>query len=161
MLMLQLLVVTCLALIVSLIFNSRKTLAGVKMGLRMFFNMLPPFLTVLIGVAFVLALLSKETLALLLGEGSGILGFIIAAVLGAVAMIPGFVSYPLCAVLLKNGVSYPVVSVFITTLMMVGIVTLPLEKRFFGWSVALLRNGLCFAGALLIGALMSLLWGLL
>lgn len=159
--MMELLITTIFAVIVSFLFNRKKTLAGLKMGLRMFLNMLPPFITVLIGVAFVLALLPKETLTALMGSESGILGFAIAAVLGSIALIPGFVSYPLSAVLLKNGVGYPVVSVFITTLMMVGIVTLPLEKKYFGWRVALMRNGLCLAGALVIGALMSLLWGLI
>jgi uncharacterized membrane protein YraQ (UPF0718 family) len=159
--MLELLIATILAVIVSLFFNRKKTLAGLKMGLRMFLNMLPPFITVLIGVSFVLALLPKETLIKLIGTESGLLGFAIAAILGSIALIPGFVSYPLSAVLLKNGVSYSVVFVFITTLMMVGIVTLPIEKKYFGWKVALMRNGLCFAGALVIGVLMSLLWGLL
>jgi uncharacterized membrane protein YraQ (UPF0718 family) len=158
--MFELLIFTGIALIVSFIVNRKKTLSGIKMGLKMFFNMLPPFISVLVGVALVLALLPKETLTRLLGEGSGILGFATAALLGAVALIPGFISYPLSAVLLKNGVSYPVVSVFITTLMMVGIVSLPLEKKYFGWRVALTRNGLCFLGALVIGALMSILWGL-
>jgi uncharacterized membrane protein YraQ (UPF0718 family) len=157
----DLLIATFLAVIVSLLFNRKKTLAGLKMGLRMFLNMLPPFITVLIGVSFVLALLPKETLIKLMGAESGFLGFAIAAILGSIALIPGFVSYPLSAVLIKNGVSFSVVSVFITTLMMVGIVTLPLEKKYFGWRVTLMRNGLCFVGALVIGALMSLFWGLL
>jgi uncharacterized membrane protein YraQ (UPF0718 family) len=159
--MLELIIATVLAVVVSFFCNSKKTLAGVKMGLCMFLNMLPPFITVLIGVSLVLALLPKEILIKLMGAESGLPGFAIAAILGSVALIPGFISFPLSAVLLKNGVSYPVVSVFITTLMMVGIVTLPLEKKYFGWKVALMRNGLCFAGALVIGLLMSLLWGLL
>ncbi len=159
--MLELLIATILAVIISLLFNRKKTWAGLKMGLRMFLNMLPPFITVLIGVSFVLALLPKETLINLMGAESGILGFAIAALLGSIALIPGFIAFPLSAVLLKNGVSYSVISVFITTLMMVGIVTLSLEKKYFGWKVTLVRNGLCFAGALVIGALMSMLWGLI
>jgi uncharacterized membrane protein YraQ (UPF0718 family) len=157
----ELLIATLLALIVSLLFNRKKTLAGLKMGLRMFLNMLPPFLTVLIGVAFVLALLPKETLTALMGPESGVFGFAIAAVLGSVALIPGFVAFPLSAVLLKSGVSYSVIAVFITTLMMVGIVTLPLEKKYFGWKTALMRNGLCLVGAIVTGILISLLWDLL
>ena len=125
----------------------------------MFMNLLPPFVTVLIILSFVLALLPGELLEKLLGADSSITGFFIAAGLGSVALIPGFISYPLAAVLLKNGVSYPVISVFITTLMMVGIVTLPIEKNFFGWRVAIIRNVLSFIGALIIGACMALIWG--
>ncbi|HOQ10903.1 MAG: putative permease [Spirochaetes bacterium ADurb.Bin218] len=157
----ELLFLTLIFLLLSFVFNKRKTLLGVKMGLKMFMNLLPPFVTVLIILSFVLALLPGELLEKLLGADSGITGFFIAAGLGSVALIPGFISYPLAAVLLKNGVSYPVISVFITTLMMVGIVTLPIEKNFFGWRVAIIRNVLSFIGALIIGACMALIWGLL
>jgi uncharacterized membrane protein YraQ (UPF0718 family) len=61
-------------------------------------------------------------------------------------------------VLIKNGASYPVIAVFITTLMMVGIVTLPLEKKFFGSKVAFTRNLLSFIGALIIGLAIAFLW---
>jgi len=159
--MIQLMIFTIAALLISLLFNRRKTKAGIKMGTRMFLNLLPPFLTVLIAVSFVLALLPKEVLEKILGADSGITGFFIAAGIGSVALIPGFISYPLASVLLKNGVSYPVISVFITTLMMVGIVTLPIERKFFGWRVAITRNVLSFIGALIIGAGMALIWGLI
>jgi uncharacterized membrane protein YraQ (UPF0718 family) len=159
--MIQLLVFTIAAVLISLQFNRKKTAAGIKMGTKMFLNLLPPFLTVLIAVSFVLALLPKEVLQKLLGADSGFVGFFIAAGLGSVALIPGFIAFPLSAVLLKNGVSYPVISVFITTLMMVGVVTLPIEKKFFGWRVAIARNVLSFIGALIIGAGMALVWGLI
>ena len=157
----ELLILTLTSLLISFAFNKRKTIQGVKMGIKMFMNLLPPFVTVLIIISFVLAILPGEVLEKLLGSDSGITGFIIAAGIGSVALITGFISYPLAAVLLKNGVSYPVISIFITTLMMVGIVTLPIEKKFFGWRVALTRNILSFIGALIIGACMALIWGLL
>jgi hypothetical protein len=69
---------------------------------------------------------------------------------------PGFIAFPLGAILVRSGVSYQVVAVFITTLMMVGILTLPLEAKYFGWRVSILRNALSFAGALLVGLLMGI-----
>ena len=83
-------------------------------------------------------------LAKLLGEKSGAFGFVFAALLGSISLIPGLVAYPLSSVLLKNGASYPVIAVFITTLMMVGIITLPVESKFFGFKVAFTRNLLSF-----------------
>ena len=157
----ELLVLTLASLFISSVFNKRKTIIGMKMGAKMFMNLLPPFLTVLIAVSFVLALIPEDVLEKLLGSESGIAGFFIAAGIGSVALIPGFISYPLAAVLLKNGVGYPVISVFITTLMMVGVVTLPIENKFFGWKVAVTRNILSFIGALMIGALMALLWSII
>jgi uncharacterized membrane protein YraQ (UPF0718 family) len=159
--MIELLITTCIMIIVSLVINRKRTIVGFKIGLRMFLNMLPPFITVLVFIAVVLALLPEETLAVLLGKDSGAIGFTLAAVIGSISLIPGFVAFPLSAVLLQNGVSYPVISVFITTLMMVGIVTLPLEKKYFGMKVALMRNSLSLAGAVIIGVLISLLWSLI
>lgn len=159
--MIPLLIFTLAAVVLSFAADRKKTLSGLRTALRMFVNLLPPFLTVLAGVALVLALLPKETISALMGEKAGVYGYVIAALLGTVALIPGFVAYPLSAVLVSNGVSYPVIAVFITTLMMVGIVTLPLERKYFGWKVAAARNLFCFAGALLIGALIAVLWGLI
>jgi hypothetical protein len=44
--------------------------------------------------------------------------------------------------------------------MMVGVVTLPLEAKFFGMKPALARNALNFVGALAIGLTMALVWNL-
>jgi len=153
-----LLIFTLAAVILSFIANRKKTLQGLKMALNLFLNILPSFITVLIAVAFLLAFLPKEVLAKLLGEKSGAFGFVIAALLGSVSLIPGIVAYPLSSVLLKNGASYPVIAVFITTLMMVGIVTLPVESKFFGFKVAFTRNLLSFIGALIIGLAIAFLW---
>ena len=153
-----LLIFTLAAVILSFIANRKKTLDGLKMATNLFLNILPSFITVLIAVAFLLAFLPKEVLAKLLGEKSGAFGFVIAALLGSVSLIPGIVAYPLSSVLLKNGASYPVIAVFITTLMMVGIVTLPVESKFFGFKVAFTRNLLSFIGALIIGLAIAFLW---
>jgi uncharacterized membrane protein YraQ (UPF0718 family) len=59
--------------------------------------------------------------------------------------------------LIKQGASYTVVATFMTTLMMVGIVTLPLEIRYFGKKVAILRNALNFIIAIIIGLLVGLM----
>jgi len=149
---------TLIAVILSFIANRNKTLQGLKMALNLFLNILPSFITVLIAVAFLLAFLPKEVLAKLLGEKSGAFGFVIAALLGSISLIPGIVAYPLSSVLLKNGASYPVIAVFITTLMMVGIITLPAESKFFGFKVAFTRNLLSFIGALIIGLAIAFLW---
>jgi len=84
-----LLIFTLAAVILSLIANRKKTLQGFKMALNLFLNILPSFITVLIAVAFLLAFLPKEVLAKLLGEKSGAFGFVIAALLGSISLIPG------------------------------------------------------------------------
>jgi len=122
----------------------------------MFLNLLPLLLLMLALISVVLFLIPNETLIRYMGKGSGIEGWAIAALLGSVALIPGFIAYPLCGILIKSGVAYTTIAVFITTLTMVGIVTLPLEAKFFGWKTSIIRNTLSFIAALLIGFIMML-----
>ena len=120
-------------------------------------KLLPSFLSIIILVSVFLGLIPQETLIAYLGKESGMLGMAIAALLGSIALIPSFISYPLGAMLLRNGVSYAVIAVFITTLMMVGVLTLPIEIKYFGVKVSLLRNLLSLLGALLIGVIIGVL----
>ncbi len=145
-----------IGLIFSFLFDRKKTLLGIKKGLNMFLNLLPMLLNVLILVSIFLYLLPKEVLIQWLGKESGWLGITIAAILGSISLIPGFIAYPLAAILLKSGVAYSVVAVFITTLMMVGLLTLPLEAKYFGMRVSLIRNALSFIGALIIGLVIGI-----
>jgi len=152
---LALLTITVLG--ISALADRRKTWQGVTKGVKMLLKLLPHFLVLVILVSVFLWLLPQNTLVAYLGQESGFMGMIIAAVLGALALIPGPIAYPLCGVLLEQGVSYAVLAVFITTLMMVGILTLPVETKYFGARISILRNVLCWLGALVIGALVGVL----
>jgi uncharacterized membrane protein YraQ (UPF0718 family) len=121
----------------------------------MFLTLLPALLTVLILVSVFLYLVPDKTIVKLLGARSGILGVMIAAV-GSIALIPAFIAFPLAKILLVKGVSYTVVAVFITTLIMVGVLTLPIEFKYFGKKAAIMRNVLSFLGAVIVGLLIGL-----
>jgi len=150
-----LLSLTFIALILSFFADRKKTVSGIKKGFKMFLGILPMILNLLILVSIFLFLVPQETLIKLLGKGSGITGMLIAAILGSISLIPGFIAFPLASILLKSGVAYGVIAVFITTLMMVGILTLPLESKYFGMKTALMRNGFSFIGAIIIGLLIG------
>jgi len=155
-----LLVIAFVCLLASFIADRNKTWIGVIKGLKMFLNLLPAILSVLILVSIFLFFLPNQTLVHYLGKESGIMGYVIAALLGSISLIPGFIAYPLAGILLKNGVSYPVIAVFITTLMMVGILTLPIEIKYFGVRTAIMRNILYFIGALFIGGVIGLIYSI-
>lgn len=155
--MLVLSVITGVCIIVSFLFDSKKTIKGIKKGLIMFFNLLPTLLLMLALVSIVFYLVPNESMIKYMGKDSGVAGWLIAASLGSLSLIPGFIAFPLCSILLKSGVGYPTIAVFITTLMMVGIVTLPVEAKFFGWRVSIIRNSVSFVAALLIGIIMMFL----
>jgi len=146
---------TAVCLIVSLIMSRRKTWIGIRKGISMFIKLLPVLLLMLALVSVVLFLIPNDTLVQYMGEGSGLKGWLTAAFLGSVALIPGFIAYPICGILLKSGVAYSVIAVFITTLMMTGFITLPLEAKFFGWRTSIIRNTFSLVAALFIGLLMS------
>ncbi|MGD8229878.1 MAG: hypothetical protein PVI20_19025, partial [Desulfobacteraceae bacterium] len=57
------------------------------------------------------------------------------------------------------GVLYMVLSAFTTTLMMVGILTFPIEKAYFGPKVTILRNVLSFLVALIVAVMTGIFFG--
>jgi hypothetical protein len=154
--MLILLAITAAALVASLIADRRKTLMGVRRGLRMFINLLPTLVTVLAAVSLLMAAVHPATLERWLG-GGGPVPFVAALIVGSIALIPGFVAFPRAGVLKDNGATTAVLAAFITTLLMVGVVTLPIEIRFFGRRIAILRNLLAFGGAVVVALVMTVI----
>jgi len=148
-------VVTFVLTLVSLSLDKKKTIIGIKKGLKMLFNIMIPFLNILILVAIVLYLIPETTIVNYLGPNSGIMGYFLSAIIGSITLIPGLISYPIAASLISKGASYSVVAIFMTTLMMVGIVTLPLEIKYFGKKAAITRNILNFVISIIIGILIG------
>ncbi|SET19200.1 hypothetical protein SAMN05660297_01675 [Natronincola peptidivorans] len=145
-------------LIVSFIKDTGKTKMALKKAWKSFENILPQFIVILIIVGIMLAAISPEVISRLIGNQSGWTGMLIAAVIGAITLVPGFVAFPLAAALLNGGAGLMQIAVFISTLMMVGIVTIPVEISYFGKKATFLRNGMAFlfsfVVALVIGVIL-------
>lgn len=143
----------------SFVKDRKKTLLALKKAWKSFENILPQLLAVMLIIGLLLTIVNAETISKLLGAESGVLGMAIAAVLGSVTLIPGFVAFPLAATLLEAGAGYGQITMFVTTLMMVGVVTLPMEIRYFGRNAAIRRNALALiyavAASFLIGGLLA------
>lgn len=152
-----LLLITSGAVLLSYLKDVKKTQQGIRSGIKMFLGILPTIFVLILSISILLYLLPEGIIVHYLGKKAGISAYILAALIGSVALIPGFIAYPLAGILLKNGVSYPVIAVFISTLLMVGIITIPLEARYFGWKVAALRNFLYLIGAIITGTLIGLM----
>lgn len=147
-------------LALSLVKDRGKTKMAIKKAWKAFEGILPQFLAVLFLVAAALAVLDTATISRFLGQGSGFLGMLGASLVGAVTLIPGFVAFPAAAALLKGGAGATQIAAFVSSLMMVGVVTLPMEMRYFGKRAALLRNALAWvfsiAAAFFVGWVVSL-----
>jgi uncharacterized membrane protein YraQ (UPF0718 family) len=141
---------TAVLLAVSFFKDRRKTLQALKKAWKSFENILPQFLAVLLLIGFMLAVLTPEMISGVLGRESGWLGMLLAAAIGSITLIPAFIAFPLAAALLRSGAGIPQIAVFISTLMMVGIVTLPVEMNYFGKRAALTRNGLALVFSILV-----------
>ncbi len=142
-------------LLASFFKDIKRTKMVLKKSWKALENILPQFLSILLIIGITLAILSPQTINSLIGQQSGWIGMWVAAVIGSVTLIPGFVAFPLTAVLYENGGGLMQITVFISTLMAVGVVTLPVEMKYFGRKVSVIRNGLAFVYCFVIAILMG------
>lgn len=153
-------VVTGVLLLVSFYKDKKKTKKALKKAWKAFENILPEFLVVILLVGLLLAIMNPEMISSIIGDKSGWFGVILAAVIGSITLIPGFVAFPMTALLLDGGAGYMQIGAFISALMMVGIVTIPVEIKYFGKKLTIYRNVLAFlfsfVVALVIGVVMNL-----
>lgn len=143
------------ALVYCAVKDRGRSLRALKAALRSFIRVLPTVLIIIVIIGLLLGFLPPDKISAILGERSGLPGVAAAALLGSVLHIPSLISFPLAASVLKMGASVTVAAAFITTLTMIGTITLPLEIRLLGKKFALLRNGLSFVVALLIAVIMG------
>ena len=137
-------IVVSVLLIISFVKNRRKTLLSIQRAWKMFITVLPQFVAIQLLIGLLLSVLHPETIQRLIGSQSGFIGMIISSLVGAIVLIPVLIAFPIAAELLKNGAGIAQIVVFISTLTMVGFVTLPLETKYIGKKVARLRNILTY-----------------
>ena len=152
-------IIVGLAVLASFIADRGKTLRALKISVKRFVKILPAFLTMIILVSIVLFLIPDAVISNYLGGSNKSIGVIFASFFGSVTLMPGFIAYPLCGILLKKGVAYMVLAAFATTLMMVGILTAPIEKAYFGMKVTVLRNVISLVIALIVTVVIGIFFG--
>jgi len=138
-------------LFASALFSREKTVKSLKKAWKSFVNIVPAFFAVLLLVSFSVAFLPERVIASLIGEESGVIGQILASVFGSLTLIPGFIAFPMAKILVESGAGVAQTAVFISTLMMVGVATAPLEASFFGWRATILRNGMAYCYSFVVG----------
>ena len=146
-------IATGLAVLISFIVNREKTLKAVKIATRRFVNILPAFLTMIILVSIALFLIPDKAISDYLGSNNKYIAVLSASLLGSVTLMPGFIVFPLCGILLKQGALYMILAAFTTTLMMVGVLTFPVERAYLGVKVTIIRNLISFFIALVIAVM--------
>jgi uncharacterized membrane protein YraQ (UPF0718 family) len=151
-------IVTAVLILFSLMADRQKTFKGIKIGFKKFRKILPNYMTLLILVAVIL-FYSERLITDYLGQENTILGVLTGLTVGSITMMPGFIAYPLAGVLVNKGVFYMVVASFVTTLMMVGVLTYTIEKEYLGVRATLIRNGMSLLVAVIISVFIGIYYG--
>ena len=146
---------TAIFLVISLIKDKVKTKNALKMAFGMGKGMLVSILSIIFLIGLVLTVMPPQEIAAYVGKQDVFLSTVIAAALGAVTLIPAFIAFPLVGTLVNAGVGIVPSVAFLTTLTMVGVVTMPLEKEQFGAKFTLTRNALSFVFAIVIALVMG------
>lgn len=151
--------VTGILLLLSFLFDRSKTKKALFMAYKRFIFISPFFLAMLIFVSIILFIFPQEKIIMYLSYGNYTVNIILAALVGSITVMPGFVAFPLAGILKNSGISFTIIAAFTTTLMMVGILTFPVEATYLGKKVALVRNTISFVIALIISLLIGIYFG--
>lgn len=151
-------IVTAALVLLSFLFDRQKTRAGIAAGVTKLRRILPNYLKLLMLIAVVL-FFTEGLIVRYLGGDNGFLGLLAGMTLGSVTMMPAFIAYPLAGVLVNRGVLYMVVAGFVTTLMMVGVLTYPVEKAYLGVKGTIIRNVVSLAIAAIISVAIGIVYG--
>jgi uncharacterized membrane protein YraQ (UPF0718 family) len=116
-------------LVAALLKDRTKTKESLIISVKLFVRILPAIIAIVILIGLLLGFVSQSQISKIMGEHSRLGGILLAAIMGAILHIPAIISFPLAASFLKSGASVATVAAFITTLTMVGVVTLPLEMK--------------------------------
>jgi uncharacterized membrane protein YraQ (UPF0718 family) len=137
-------VVVVVLFVLSAFKDMEKTKKAALKGLKALEGILPQLLVVLVAIAIGLSLFDSPTISRYIGAGTGFWGMLVAGIIGAITLIPGFVAFPLAGELLNHGAGTLQIATFVSSLMMVGVMTLPMEISYFGKRAAIVRNSLAF-----------------
>jgi len=143
----------------SLIVNKNKTKQAYKIAIQKLLNILPSLLLMVILVSVVLYFTPDKTIVNLLGKNNQFLGVVLGLFFGSITLMPGFIAFPLAGILLEKGVLYMVLSAFTSSLMLVGILTYPIEKDYFGAKVTIMRNSISLVITVIIALATGLAFG--
>ena len=130
--------------------DRKKSKQAIRKAWKSFENILPQLVGVILLVGIMMSFLDPDTISNLIGDASGWVGVIMAGIVGSITLIPAFVAFPTAALLLENGAGLMQIGAFVSTLMMVGVMTFPLEASFFGRKSTILRNLFAFVFSFIV-----------
>ncbi|ADQ15192.1 permease [Halanaerobium hydrogeniformans] len=152
------LVINLIALIllgVSFKHSKNKSKKALEIALSKGLELAPALISLVAVIGIVFAFIPPEMIRNYLGADFNLIQVAAAALFGSLMMIPSLIALPLAGSLIDAGASYTPVAAFITTLTMVGFVTIPVEINELGKKITFYRNFFAFIFAVIIAFLIG------
>ncbi len=150
--------ITCL--IVTIIITISNKDLGIK-SFNIAFSSLKQMLQVVPPIMMILALIDvwipRETMMKYMGENSGIKGVSLAMLIGSIAAGPMYAAFPFTKVLLKKGVKFSNIIIFMNAWCVTKISTLIFEFSSLGYKLTLARLLIDIPGVIIMGYLVEAL----
>jgi uncharacterized membrane protein YraQ (UPF0718 family) len=131
--------ILALALVIVAYFRGHAHVAGLKVGGRMFVQVLPMLIASFAIAGIVQVLVPKEAVARLLGPESGFRGIMIGCVAGALAPGAPYINFPIVAAVYQAGASVGTVVGFVTAWALWQVARIPVEVAIIGPKITLVR----------------------
>jgi len=141
----------------SLLKEKQRTKEAIRATVKIFYVVMPVLILVFVLMGLIQAYVSRETIASILGQKSGILGILYAEIVGSIALFMPPAVFPFAGYLHQNGASYGSIAGFVFTAILIGITTLPVEIKFLGKRFTIARNIFTFVLAFFIALLMEVI----
>lgn len=133
------------------LFNKDIGLKSISITLSSFTQMLSVLPPIMIILGLMDLWISKETMMKYMGKNSGILGILLSILIGSLAAGPMYASFPFTAVLLKKGVKFSNIIIFMNAWCVTKISTLLFELTALGYKFTLTRLFINLPGIILMG----------
>lgn len=146
-------IVSLIILIVIFFINSTiavKTIESAKSSFFQMLSVLPPIM-ILLGLMDVWV--PREVLMKYMGEDSGIMGIVLALLIGSIAAGPMYAAFPFTIVLMKKGAKFSNVIIFMNAWCVTKISTLLFEVSALGFKFTMIRLLIDIPGVILMGYL--------
>lgn len=133
-----------------------KTVESASSNFIQMLSVLPPIM-ILLGLMDVWV--PRETLIKYMGNDSGIVGIILAMAIGSIAAGPMYAAFPFTAVLIKKGVKFSNVIIFMNAWCVTKISTLLFEISALGYKFTIARLIIDIPGVIIMGYVVQHLMG--
>jgi uncharacterized membrane protein YraQ (UPF0718 family) len=144
---------------VSYLEDKQRTKEALKGTFKILYTILPVLIFVFVLMGLIQAYVSRETIAAILGEETGVLGILYAELVGSIALFLPPAVFPFGGYLHDNGAAYGPIAGFVFTAILIGVTTLPLEFKLLGKRFTIARNILTFIIAFFLALFMGVVLG--